>query len=472
MLRRSSLTNRHPGRTLFPFLLALIAVLLESGVVLAHSNLERSDPSNGAILLQAPADVRLWFSEDLEPSFSRAVVHDGIRQPVSTGSTVATDDPRLLVVDLEPRLASGWYVVSWQAQAKLDGHLTRGTITFGVGVTGPPPGIATAARTAANGSGSVLEVVLRWLILLSAIVVVGSFAFWALQSRKQTVGPRSPRRARILPAQWAIAELAWIVFILANVVFLTNAVAVASDASSLDDLGPPLVVLATQTTFGQLWLARVALASVLGIILLYRGNDCPSSWDRLALVVGAGLLLSFSLASHSAALPSIAAIAVANDWLHFATVTIWIGGLIQLAVVMAVSPGRPGHDGGEDIRWDLARRFGAIATYALALVAVTGLFEALYHVATPFNLVHSPYGRVVVLKTLLVVPLVVLAALHRRAVRSHGFRGHPNQVPSVISRFAGTPGFESWLPGSVRFEALWAVLVVAVVGLLTSLSPP
>src|SRR5581483_731115 len=102
-------------------------------------------------------------------------------------------------------------------------------------------------------------------------------------------------------AQWTLAELAWIVFLLTSVVYLINVVAVVSDASSIDDLGSPLVQLATQTWFGQLWLLRLALVGVLGIILLYRGNGCPSRWDPPALVVSGGLLLCFSLTSHSAA---------------------------------------------------------------------------------------------------------------------------------------------------------------------------
>jgi copper transport protein len=458
-------------RLFIPLALALLVTLANHGVGLAHSNLERSDPASGAILRQAPADVRLWFTEDLEPRFSRAVVYDANRRAVSVASRVAPDNPRLLVVGLEPALARGWYVISWQAQAKLDGHLTRGTISFGIGVTGPPPGIATAADTAASGSGSPFEVVLRWLILLSAIALVGSFAFWLIESWTIVGGSTTAKRIRILPAQWALAELAWMSFMLANVVFLTNAVAVVSDASSLDDLGPPLVQLATQTTFGQIWLARMALASVLGLILLGRGHHCPSSWDGIALGTGALLLFSFSATSHSAALTTLAPVAVAIDWLHFAAVTIWVGGLLQLAVLLAAFTRNAAGLASADVRWDVVRRFGAVATSALTIVAVTGLFEALYHVGTPFNLVHTGYGLVVALKMLLIIPLVAVAGLQRTVLRSMR-GGKAIRMPPLVSRMIGTRRLDSWLASSVRVEALLAVIVIAVVGLLTSLSPP
>lgn len=472
MFSRASTINRRRLRVLFPLTLAMLALLLSTSVGLAHSNLERSDPANGAILRQAPTEVRLWFTEDLEPDFTRAVVYAGNRQPVSTASRVDSQNPRLLTLDVKPNLANGWYVIEWQAQAKLDGHLTRGAVTFGIGVTGPPPDIAAAVNAAQSGSGSVLEVALRWLILLSTIVIVGSFAFWGMQSQVLTRGPRPPTRVRILPGQWAFAELAWILFMLANVIFLINAVANASNVSSLDDLGPPLVQLATQTTFGQIWLARMALASLLGIALLYRGNRCPSPWDRIALVLGGGLLLCFSLTSHSAAVRTLAPVAVANDWLHFAAVTIWIGGLLQLAIVFAAPAKNPAEPSGTEIRRALVRRFAAIATYALAMVVVTGLSEALFHVVTPYNLVHSRYGLVVVLKTLLVIPLVALAAVHHWRIRPALARQSLEQISPLASRPVGRGSLESWFAWSIRFEALWAVLIIAAVGLLTSLSPP
>jgi len=472
MFRRVSTHRRLLRVGLTSIAFALLALHFGASVALAHSNLERSAPADGETIPKAPADVRLWFSEDLEPQFSRAVVYDGNRHPVSTASQVASENPRLLVVQLASNLPRGWYVVTWQAQAKLDGHFTRGSFTFGIGVTGPPPGVRSAARAAENGSGSLLEITLRWLILLSTIVIVGSFAFWLLQSRALLDELPSKTRVRITPGQWAIAELAWLLFMFANVIYLTNAAAIATDASSIDDLGPPLVLLATQTTFGQLWLVRMALASILGIILLYRGNNCPSRWDGPAVLLGGGLLLSFSLTSHSAAVRTLAVVAVANDWLHFAAVTIWVGGLIQLSLVFSGASGSRARSDSSIIRRALVRRFSAVATYALAIVVVTGFFEGVYHVATADNLVQSPYGRVVLLKTLLVVPLVTLGALHHWLIRPALIRGDADKLPRVVSRIVGTKSLDAWFSRSIRFEALWAVLIIAVVGLLTSLSPP
>ncbi len=457
-------------RSLVALGLALIALLARPGVGLAHSNLLRSDPADGATLSQSPGEARLWFSEEIEPAFSRAVAFDAESQPVSFGSHVAADDPRLLVVTMAPALATGWYRIDWQAQAKLDGHLTRGSIAFGIGVAGPPPRIADAAAVAATGSGSPVEVGLRWLILLSAVVLVGSFAFWLLQSGNSPPKGHVSRGTRIGAGQWVVAELAWTIFLVANVVFLTNAVANASEATSLDDLGPPLVQLATQTTFGQLWLAREAIAFVIGMILLDRATSPASTRDWIALALGGGLLLSISLTSHSASVATLAPVAIANDWLHLASVALWVGGVVQLAVALAAPPAS-GDKGAGDGRWALLRRFGAIAPYLVALVAVTGFFEAANHVATFANLVSTHYGQVVLLKTALLVPLAMVATGHRTLIRSAAATQH--RAPTTrLARLVAATRADTWLRRWIRLEALWLVLLLAVVGLLTSLSPP
>src|SRR5438874_76026 len=55
------------------FWLLIFLVLLFGGVriVSAHANLIRSEPAANAILDKAPGQVRLWFSETPEPSFSQ-----------------------------------------------------------------------------------------------------------------------------------------------------------------------------------------------------------------------------------------------------------------------------------------------------------------------------------------------------------------------------------------------------------------
>src|SRR3989442_6062081 len=71
------------GRTLIAVLLALCLLLLFPGVASAHAILLRSDPAKDAVLRVAPSQVRMWFSEDLNPAFSTASVIDAANTTAS-----------------------------------------------------------------------------------------------------------------------------------------------------------------------------------------------------------------------------------------------------------------------------------------------------------------------------------------------------------------------------------------------------
>src|SRR5439155_8493645 len=124
------------------------------------------------------------------------------RQRVDVGdSHVAPDDPLSMVANLQPGLPNGSYVVSWESQSKVDGHIVRGLVPFGVG-TGAAPAASASLPGEATGavSGSPAEMILRWLTLLTAAVLVGSFAFWAVQH-----GRLAETGGAILPAQTRLA---------------------------------------------------------------------------------------------------------------------------------------------------------------------------------------------------------------------------------------------------------------------------
>jgi len=67
-------------RWLVAALVALFLALVFPGVSSAHAVLLRSDPAQDAILRVAPKQVRMWFSENLSPSFSTAEVLNAANQ--------------------------------------------------------------------------------------------------------------------------------------------------------------------------------------------------------------------------------------------------------------------------------------------------------------------------------------------------------------------------------------------------------
>lgn len=111
----------------------LFALLVLSTHAFAHANLVSSVPADGAIVMVAPTELGLQFSEPPELALTIIVLSSAGRQ-VSTGA-IATDpsDDARLRVSVKGQLANGVYEVDWRTVAK-DGHASRGT--FGFTLTG------------------------------------------------------------------------------------------------------------------------------------------------------------------------------------------------------------------------------------------------------------------------------------------------------------------------------------------------
>jgi copper resistance protein C len=77
----------------------------------------------------APGEVKLWFTEPLEPAFSSVRVLDAAgRQVDRADQRTNPSDPMLLRVSLGP-LNPGLYRVVWRA-VSIDTHVTEGDYTF------------------------------------------------------------------------------------------------------------------------------------------------------------------------------------------------------------------------------------------------------------------------------------------------------------------------------------------------------
>lgn len=109
----------------------LVAGALLSGVVTAdaHSALERAEPRAGSRLKTAPPEIKLWFTEKLEPAFSSVHVQTTAGRRVDRADgRVDEAEPRLMRVTVAP-LTAGTYRVLWRVLS-VDGHVTEGAFTF------------------------------------------------------------------------------------------------------------------------------------------------------------------------------------------------------------------------------------------------------------------------------------------------------------------------------------------------------
>ncbi len=113
------------------FALSLIAALAGVGFAFAHAQLETASPPVGGAV-EAPTEIRLVFSEGVEPAFSSVSLADAGGAAHAVGKpSVAKGDDKTLVVKVGGRLAPGVYTVSWRVVSK-DTHRTQGRFEFTV----------------------------------------------------------------------------------------------------------------------------------------------------------------------------------------------------------------------------------------------------------------------------------------------------------------------------------------------------
>jgi methionine-rich copper-binding protein CopC len=97
----------------------------------AHAFLDHASPAVGSTVHGSPAQVRIWFTQRLEPAFSSAQVLDKSGKRVDKADAkVDASDASVLQISL-PQLAPGTYRVTWRVLS-VDTHVTEGDFTFDV----------------------------------------------------------------------------------------------------------------------------------------------------------------------------------------------------------------------------------------------------------------------------------------------------------------------------------------------------
>jgi methionine-rich copper-binding protein CopC len=106
-----------------------LIVLAHSARVEAHAFLKDAEPGVGSTLQTSPSEVRIRFTENIEPAFSKIQVLDPSGNEVDKRDVhLDRSDHALLRVSL-PRLGAGIFKVVWRV-VSVDTHVTNGSFTF------------------------------------------------------------------------------------------------------------------------------------------------------------------------------------------------------------------------------------------------------------------------------------------------------------------------------------------------------
>ncbi|MEA2154682.1 MAG: copper transport protein [Solirubrobacteraceae bacterium] len=401
----------------------------------AHPLLIQATPQPGLVVSGAPSSISVALTEPAVARGSRIRLFGPRGAPVAVSAVRATGGRRTISVSPQANLRSAVYDVRWSVLGD-DGHIVSGSFDFGVAGAGgaAPPG---AERLSGSGGGrggesaasdSIVQVAGRWLGILAASVLFGGFVLAALLRRRRGPGEAGDAGVAILRR---LASRAWILVAAAAAEGVVAA-ALAGPGSSFD-LG-----LLTASASGVSSLARAILvaAVTLALVATARRRATP---DRLYLGAGAAVLLTYALSGHALSFPTFWALL--DQAVHVLAAGLWLGGVVALALLA----GRGSVQLAEG-----ARAFAPVGGAALGAAIVTGVMAAVREVDGWYFLRWSDYGRIVVVKALLVgcVALAGAAAWWR-------------------SRGRGAPGPRTSL---LRAEAAGVVLVVALAATLSGLA--
>jgi len=100
-------------------------------VASAHAFLDHAEPRVGSKISASPTEIKIWFTQELEPAFSSIKVFDSGGNEVDKKDTHQDDkDKKLLKVSVAT-LSPGEYKVVWQV-VSVDTHRTNGDFKFQV----------------------------------------------------------------------------------------------------------------------------------------------------------------------------------------------------------------------------------------------------------------------------------------------------------------------------------------------------
>ncbi|HEY8599042.1 MAG TPA: copper resistance protein CopC [Thermomicrobiales bacterium] len=476
-------------------LLFITGIALTAHPISAHAFLQRTQPASGTVVAAGIGEVRLTFNERVEVRPNQLLVTDGNGRRVDRGDAqLAAGDPLSVVVSL-PQLPVGVYTARY-AFVSSDTHPISGEFRFGVGVS-PADLLAGASptQTTALDAPLLLQAVGRGLNLLGLIVLIGPifFLLFILTSPWARDAASFGAAARLYVARgvrWAWVAVA--ILIAGQVVALLGA-SLASTFGSFADALQPSNLLGTLTgRFGTLWLGRLALLLVPALALPVIGAElelgaAPPATERVApelqdpapdpstperehrgwwtiLLAGVASALLTAIGGHAATTAPVP-LSIAVDWVHLLAAGLWIGGLLTLVLVL---PGLLRALSDVERLATLAGvvpRFSTLALGCVQALALTGFYQTWVHVDGPTTLGATLYGRTLLVKLLLLIPLAALAAVSRLVF-----------LPRLRAATAAHVAGETALPTRRYWRALWGeaalgIVVLAVVGLLTALPP-
>jgi methionine-rich copper-binding protein CopC/putative copper export protein len=444
-----------------------LPTLFQPQTTLASSFVIGSDPVDGSTISVPPRQMRIFFNTPIS-SASTATIYYGIEYQVMNAgrSYIANNNPQELDTPLLAQLPKGSYTVRWTALSTTDGRATNGVIGFNIGYssTGLPGQVILGPGTSnilpELSSLGILAIAWDWLVMAALALWIGILVMesFVVAHGREDIGAREELVARehinvvtglapvleptstpvltptysvmvqvrkqSLPLQWlCLAALG--VGELINLILRSALYTQTFHAGGID----PTVIreLIFDTTYGHLWLARIALI-VLAIAFLgwtnrsSRGHSIRirnsastreggKTGSTLMMLILAGcIVFTVALSEDITQLAQAHASAVLFDWLFLVAQGIWFGGAAYLGfVLLPLLPALEPELHARSLVSFIQRSIPLIAI-SIGVLLAGGLFLAETSLSSMQQLLIDPFGRSLLIKILLIAVMLLLSA--------------------------------------------------------------
>ena len=441
---------------------AVAAWLALPGTASAHAYLVKTVPAASVVLNAPPPNIQLTYDEAVEPRFAIISVTDVDGHQETTGPVHRSpSDPDTLVVPLRPDLPEGWYLIYWRA-ISVDGHPVNGFFTYAVGPNpGPAPQFRIPNISATATTPQLL--ITRWAMFVFVMAAIGLFVMRVLVAR--------PVMRRVEGVKLKSVSLAFgvaaVLGLIAIPVYLDVSTANDSLRSVFDLIA--MVPLYRVTAFGramvdlELCFALFCIAAGVALWLDRPGRARRSVAELIAscgaLMAAAAVLIVPGAAGH-AAQTSPRGLTLVFDWLHLASGSVWLGGLIGLLVLWSSVSSR--------LRVPALSvtvpRFSNVALVSVLVLAATGIGEAIEHMPAVNALWETGYGEAILVKAGLLGCAMLIAS-------GNLLRSRPRLIAAQRRPELGEPAARL-LRGLITGEVVVVIGIVFAAAVLSSLAPP
>ena len=459
-------------------LLAFLILVIGVPSAYAHPFLLDSEPSQAVNAPIGTTQIITKYSEAVEINFSELKVFDSNGNQIDNGDTAYYEGESSLVITTSP-LEDGTYTVTSKVLSKVDGHLVRAAIIFGVGEAQVNASLLESQDE--SETTFLPEAAARFPGIVGQTVVLGSaisaIAIWGTQ-RKHFGKENLTLINQTYRSKFSKITGAALVGVLVSNFVMLAVQTVRLETSPIDVLG---------TTFGATWLMRMIITIILlGIwFWMERKPHLTNKKHVPMLIVSLALIFTTTMFGHGTASELVAPMIL--DYVHNLLASVWIGGIIFFSFVILPTLAKLDWMEKEKTVLAILPRYSGMVTIALGILIITGPTLLWFLESDVTSITNSTYGLLIFAKIFLALIMIGLGAyfqfkVQRPAVKNlggaigAGVFGFGEKPPDISKEGFEPPTIEALaskkLAKPLKASAVIGIILLGVVSLLVNSSLP